>query len=228
VGLMIEAVVFDKDGVLINSDEEKYNAIKRALVHFGHDNIDGLREWYFGRVGMPGIETSEYCVRHFGLDGLDPMELYNKTEEIRRDMLDTEPAPIIESSVAFLRSLVGKVKIGVASSDFPRNIEKHMEQAGVLEYIDAITSGERNSGDVTHDKPHPEVYLVAADRLGISPERCVAIEDTALGVQAAKSAGMYVVGFKNQSSGDQDLHGAGADRVVDDLSKLDVDKLLAL
>ena len=223
---MVDAVIFDKDGVLVNSERGKYDAMRRALAVFGYDDVQGLEDWFFGRVGVPGLESSEMCIKRFALSGLQARDLYDETESIRGDMLDTEPAPIIESSISFLRSLVGRVRIGVASSDFPANIKRQMEQAGVFGYIDAITSGEKNSGHVTRDKPFPDVYIAAAEKLSVSPERCLAIEDTAPGVQAAKTAGMYCIGYINPNSGNQDL--SRADLRVSDLSMLDVDRLISL
>ena len=136
-------------------------------------------------------------------------------------MIDSEPAPVIESSVKFLKSLPrDRVKIGIASSDFPVNIEKHMSQIGTLSYVDAITSGEKGSGEVERDKPFPDIYLVTARKLGVAPEDCMGIEDTAPGIKAVKSAGMYCIGFRNPNSGKQDY--SEADLVVADLNSPEV------
>ncbi len=226
--MQLEAAILDKDGVIVNSEEGKCKALAQALGKFGHENVKGFREWFFGRVGMPGLESCEYCVSHFKIEGVEPRALYDECERIRREVISLEPAPLILPTIEFMKSVhAAGLKIGIASSDFPANIRKHMEQAGVLEYISAMTSAEKHSGDVTHDKPHPQVYLVTAQRLGVKPAYCVGVEDTAPGVQAVKAAGMYCIGYRNPLSGNQDLLGAGADMVVDDLRTVDIDKLRA-
>src|SRR3989344_658619 len=225
--MALEAVIFDKDGVLVDSEQGKCRAMERALASFGYRGIDGFNDWFFSRVGVPGLESSQMCVSRFSLS-VDPKALYDKTEEIRRGMLDTEPAPLISSSIAFLKAIHStfrNVKIGIASSDFPKNIRKHMEQAGVLEYVDAMTSGEKSSGEVTRDKPHPDVYLVTAKKLGVNPRFCIGVEDTALGIQAVKAAGMYCIAYMNPNSGRQDY--SQADKVADDLSKITLREIVS-
>jgi HAD superfamily hydrolase (TIGR01509 family) len=218
--MTLRAVIFDKDGVLIDSERGKCVAMRRALTGLGYNNIKGFEEWFFSRVGMSGLESSEYCVRYFKLDGIEPFALYDKTEEIRREMIENEPAPIIENSVAFLRKIPKGIKIGVASSDFSDNIRIQMKQAGVLERIDAMTSGEISSGEVKRDKPHPDVYLVTARKLGVEPRNCIGIEDTALGIKAVKTAGMYCIGYKNPNSGKQNY--SWADYATDNLQDVSI------
>lgn len=214
--MSLAAVIFDKDGVLVNSERGKCKAMAQALELFGHTNVMGFDEWFFSRVGTPGLESCEMCVAHFRFGDVDAKALYDEGERIRREVISKEPAPLIIEGLEFLRQAhsIG-LKIGVASSDFPDNIRKHMEQAGVLEYISAITSGEKHSGEVTRDKPHPDVYLVTARKLGVEPRACIGIEDTTPGIMAVKAAGMYCVGYRNPLSGKQDY--SGADMTTDDL-----------
>jgi len=226
----LQAVIFDKDGVLVDSELGKMKAMKEALAELGYSDINGFRDWYLGRVGVSGIESCQMCVDNFNLVKIpDSNVLYERTENIRKGMLEGDPAPLIENSIQFLRLVHERgIKIGVASSDFPENIRKHMEQAGIFDYISAITSGEKNSGQVTHDKPDPEVYLVTAKNLGVDPKYCIGIEDTTPGVQSVKAAGMYCIGYKNENSGNQDLTRAGADKVTDNLYKIGVRSLHSL
>jgi beta-phosphoglucomutase-like phosphatase (HAD superfamily) len=88
--------------------------------------------------------------------------------------------------------------------------------------FDAVVCAE----DITHSKPHPEIFLKAAERLREMPENCLVIEDSKLGVEAAKSAGMKCIGFRNPNSGNQDL--SKADVIVDDFAKLETQRLKSL
>lgn len=65
--MALKAFIFDKDGVLVDSEKGKCRAMERALESFGYSHLFGFEDWFFSRVGMPGIESSEYCVRHFKL-----------------------------------------------------------------------------------------------------------------------------------------------------------------
>src|SRR3989344_5842419 len=112
--MVLQALIFDKDGVLIDSEPGKCEAMRRALSQFGYADLDGFEEWFFGRVGMPGVESSQFCVDHFRLTGVEPRALYDKTEDIRREMIKTDPAPVIKSSTEFLKDVHAYgLKIGV-------------------------------------------------------------------------------------------------------------------
>ncbi len=197
--------------------------MEQALTSLGHTDINGFRDWYFGRVGMAGLDSCVYCVEHFGL-ALEPRVIYDLTEKIRREVISLQPAPIITTTITFMQQVFDKnIKIGVASSDFPDNIRKHLEQANALRYVKAMTSGEKHSGEVTKDKPDPEVYLVTAKKLGVEPRNCIGVEDTSPGIAAVKSAGMFCIAYKNPLSGKQDY--SAADLVADDLSLIRVSDL---
>jgi len=101
----------------------------------------------------------------------------------------------------FVKRLNGKVKLAIASSSSIASIERNMEQLGLRKYFDKVVSG------VTVDKPKPapDVFLKAAEELGVKPEECLVIEDSCNGVKAAKAAGMACIGYVNPNSGEQDL-----------------------
>jgi beta-phosphoglucomutase-like phosphatase (HAD superfamily) len=91
----------------------------------------------------------------------------------------------------------------------------------VTDYFDFVVSSE----DVAYGKPDPEIFLKAASGLNVDPDECLVIEDSKLGVEAAKKAGMKCVGYRNPHSGDQDL--SEADIVIDNFSKLNLEELLS-
>jgi beta-phosphoglucomutase-like phosphatase (HAD superfamily) len=221
----LQAIIFDKDGVIVNSEQVKCVTMEQALASLGVTNLPNFDEWFFSRVGVPGLESCERCVARYGL-ALEPQKLHETTEKARREAFAAQDVPIIESTVEFMKRVYKYgLKIGIATSDAPQNMRKHMQQAGVLDYIAAMTSGAPEAGEVTRDKPHPDVYLVAAKKLGLEPRACAAIEDTAVGVKSAKAAGMYCIAFKNPLSGNQDY--SLADMVTADLRTIDLQKLTA-
>jgi HAD superfamily hydrolase (TIGR01509 family) len=114
-----------------------------------------------------------------------------------------------------------KIKLAVASSSHKRMIEYVLKKLEIIDFFDSIVGAE----DIDRSKPDPEIFLMSAKRLNVKPEECIVVEDSKLGVEAAKKAGMKCLGYFNPSSGKQDL--SKADFVADDFCKLDIQKLLS-
>ena len=126
----------------------------------------------------------------------------------------SEPPPAIDGAVDAVRRIAAEVPVAIASSAHPDVIAAAVDAIGVRDVLGAIVS----SDEVPHGKPAPDVYLVAAERLGVEPARCLVVEDSVNGVRAGKAAGMFVVLVPNASvpppPGTDEL----ADRVVDRLA----------
>ena len=114
------------------------------------------------------------------------------------------------------------VQLAIGSSSVLPNLELTIDECGLHGRFAAIASLE----DITHGKPNPEVFLVAASKVGVPPSRAVVFEDALVGIQAAKAAGMRAIGVMT-SHDEQSLWDAGADEVVDRLTGYEVEKLLA-
>jgi beta-phosphoglucomutase-like phosphatase (HAD superfamily) len=130
-----------------------------------------------------------------------------------RDM----PPPVIAGAPEAVRRIAARLPVAIASSAHPDVIAAAIDALGLHDVLRAIVS----SDEVPHGKPEPDVYLVAAQRLGVDPARCMVVEDSINGVRAGKAAGAYVVLVPNASvppgAGASDL----ADRVIDRLADLD-------
>ena len=113
-----------------------------------------------------------------------------------------------------------KLKLGIASSSHKRLINYILRRLEIRHLFDSVIGAE----DITHSKPNPEIFLMCAKTLNANPVECLVVEDAKLGVEAAKTAEMKCLGYRNPSSGKQDL--SKADLITDDLSKLDIQKLL--
>lgn len=198
---MLKAVIFDMDGVLVDTEPLHYR-INQMIFHDMGRELP--YEYYKQFIGSTNTHMWTTIIRDYNLE-MTPDELnalvYAKKEEI----LQTEGYPEIAGVRAFVASLhAAGYRLAVASSSAPEMIEKMTEGVGVRSYFERIVSGET----VERPKPAPDVFLKAAESLNVSPEECLVIEDSHHGVCAAKAAGMACLGFANPGSGEQDLSAA--------------------
>jgi HAD superfamily hydrolase (TIGR01509 family) len=148
-------------------------------------------------------------------------EIFAVKEELLFGLLEkhTEATKGIIELLYSLKS--ANIKLGIGSSSHKRLITYVLNRLRIADLFEAIVSGE----DMVHSKPDPEIFLKAAEKLKAKPEECIVVEDSELGVQAAKKAGMKCIGYRNPNSGNQDL--SKADLVIDDFTKLKVKELLS-
>ena len=187
-----EAIVFDMDGVLADSEPVYFAAMRAVLAPLGHEVTDDHQRAIMGH----SIEaTWAYLRETFSLEGpLDGLvEAYDR-ELVQQLARITNPLPGVRELVAALRER--NVPIAVASSSLPAWIEALLGGIGLAETFDALVSATM----VAHPKPAPDIYVEAARRLGKAPERCIAIEDTPTGLTSAKAAGMLTVQVRSSST----------------------------
>jgi HAD superfamily hydrolase (TIGR01509 family) len=185
---VIEAVVFDLDGVVVDS-EQVWDDVREQLAQERggrwHDRAQA------DMMGMSSPEWSAYMHDVIGLPE-SPAEI---NDEVVRRMIERygESLPLLDGAIAAIHGLAARFTLGVASSSNRSIIELVLERAGVAGLFAAVVSSE----EVARGKPAPDVYLEAARRLGVEPERCAAIEDSSNGLRAAHAAGMRVVAVPN-------------------------------
>jgi HAD superfamily hydrolase (TIGR01509 family) len=208
---VIEAVVFDMDGVLLQS-EEVWDAVREAYVRERGGRYD--TEVQRAMMGMSSTEWSRYLHDEAGV--ADKPEGINA--EVVRRMLDAyrEQLPLLPGAVDAVRRAASHYPLGLASSSNRELIDAALEQAGLAPYFAATVSSE----EVARGKPAPDVYLEAARRLGVDPRRCAAVEDSHGGIRSAKGAGMRVIAIPNPSYPPDDDALALADVVLGSLSEL--------
>lgn len=187
---MTESVVFDMDGVLIDS-EERWDAVRRELVAAaGRPFPDEATR---AMQGMSAPEWERYLHEELGVPG--------RPEEIGRAVVDAmadgyrEDLPLLPGAVDAVTALASSFRLAVASSSNGRLITLVLELAGIDGFFDVVVSSE----EVARGKPDPDVYLEAARRLGVAPDACAAVEDSASGLRAAHAAGMAVVAVPNRA-----------------------------
>jgi HAD superfamily hydrolase (TIGR01509 family) len=186
---MVRAVVFDLDGVVVDS-EQLWDEVRAQLVTDwgGHYSEEAQR----AMMGMSSSEWSRYMHEELGLPQ-SPVEI---NEEVVRRMLERYRVelPLIDGAVEAVRDLARSFALAVASSSNRPLIDAVLELAGISACFEATVSSE----EVPRGKPSPDVYLEAARRLGVPSTDCAAVEDSASGIRAASSAGMWVVAFPNR------------------------------
>ena len=208
---MTEAVVFDMDGVLLQS-EEVWDAVREEYVRDRGGRYDA--EVQRAMMGMSSTEWSRYLHDVAGVPD-DPEEI---NAEVVRRMLAAykEHLPLIPGAVDAVRRVAAHYPLGLASSSNRELIDVALDQSGLAPYFAATVSSE----EVAHGKPAPDVYLEATRRLGVDPRHGAAIEDSHGGIRSAKAAGMRVVAIPNPTYPPDDDALAQADVVLGSLSEL--------
>jgi HAD superfamily hydrolase (TIGR01509 family) len=186
---VIEAVVFDLDGVILDT-EELWDEIREGLARerggswSNHAQAD--------MMGMSSPEWSRYMHDVVGL-AESPEEI---NREVVRRMLERyrERLPLIDGAVEAVRRIAARWRLGLASSSNREIIDGALDAAGLASLFDVTVSSE----EVGRGKPAPDVYLEAARRLGMTPGMCAAVEDSANGIRSAHAAGMRVIAIPNR------------------------------
>ncbi|MCL1844434.1 MAG: HAD family phosphatase [Defluviitaleaceae bacterium] len=195
------AVIFDMDGVLIDSQPLHYAVDIRVLKACGHPATIETVTPYTG-IGNPD-RWPKYKEDLNLSQEVD--ELIAMTEEAMRDIFSAANLPLIDGVALLIDGIKAMgIRIGVASSSPPELISLILQKTGIADKFDFIVSGE----DVSEGKPSPEIYLRAAEKAGFPPEKCVAIEDAPVGILAAKNAGITCIAYKNPGTIGQDFTNA--------------------
>jgi HAD superfamily hydrolase (TIGR01509 family) len=185
---LIEAVVFDLDGVLLDS-EQIWDEVREQLAR----ERDG--RWHDGAqramMGMSSTEWSQYMHDEIGLP--EPPEEISAEVVRRLEARYRQHLPLLDGAVEAVDRLAARWPLGIASSSNREVIDLVLDLSGLAPLFKVTVSSE----EVARGKPAPDVYLEAARRLGVAPERSAAIEDSENGIRAAKAAGMRVVAIPN-------------------------------
>jgi len=204
-------IIFDNDGVLVDSEPVINAAAIRGLSEYG---VDARPEDFLPFVGAGEDRYIGGVAEKYGLTYRPEMK--ERVQEIYYDLIEDRLKPHGGALELLDRvsSLPGKTAL--ASSSDHEKIRASLDAAGIpVDAFDLIVSGE----EVPHKKPSPDIYLETARRIGAEPSHCVVIEDAINGVQAAKAAGMVCVAVTNSFSGER-LKEAGADYIVSGLSEV--------
>jgi HAD superfamily hydrolase (TIGR01509 family) len=211
---VIEGVVFDLDGLLLDT-EQVWDEVRETLTRERggrwHDRAQS------DMMGMSSTEWSQYMHDVLGLRE-PPDELNRLVVEQMQDRY-RHRLPVVDGAVEAVRRLGARWPLGLASSSNRPLIDLALERMGVADLFRATASSE----EVDRGKPAPDVYLEVARRLGVRPENVVAIEDSTSGIRSAKAAGMRVIAIPNPHFRPPEDVLAQADLVLASLAELTPD-----
>lgn len=183
----IEAVIFDMDGVLVDAKDWHYEALNKALQHFGFEISRYDHVVTFD--GLPTRKKLEMLTRERGL----PTGLHRLIGDLKQiytmHLIYEKCRPTFAHEYALSRLKSRGLKLGLASNSVSATVRTMMKQTMLETYLDFMLSNE----DVSRAKPDPEIYLLAATKAGVPPERCLVVEDNEIGVAAARAAGAQVM-----------------------------------
>jgi HAD superfamily hydrolase (TIGR01509 family) len=198
------AVIFDCDGTLVDSEPLARLAWERALTPYGYALTDADAE---ASVGLPYPRVHAYFADRAELPDADAFWVEFSGELFT--LIDSSLV-LFDDAIEAVRVLRARgIPVAVASSSPRERLQRTLGRAGLLDTFDVVVSGD----EVEYGKPAPDMFLLAASRLGVEPGSCVVIEDSPPGVQAGVAAGMFTLAVCRVPGTEASL--AAADRVVD-------------
>jgi beta-phosphoglucomutase len=216
---MIKAVIFDMDGVLIDTVETGFRVRKSLLVRHGVDleaipDPQGEGHRAASPKNLLG-NVKDHSGVHIDHDGFAELARKHMREELQSQGISADPG-----LVAFLEDLKGRhITCAVASSSLRESIDIKLDILGIRQYFSVIVTG----SDIKEHKPHPDTYLYALEELHLVPEDCVIFEDSLTGIEAGLGAGCKVIGFTQYNPPKKPLQGVIA--TVRNWSEISYDKL---
>jgi HAD superfamily hydrolase (TIGR01509 family) len=218
-GSRIAAVIFDLDGVLLDS-ETAWVEVKKEFTEESGGHWTDRAQW--DMLGMSSTEWSRYMHDELAV----PVPPEQISSEVAERLVERyrQRLPLLPGAVQAVRSLAREWPLAVASSSNRNVIDLVIEKAGLADAFAATVSSE----EVERGKPAADVYLEAARRLGVDPESCAAIEDSGNGIRSAGAAGMVVIAVPNKDFPPDPDALALAARVLDSLRELSPDRIRGL
>ena len=213
--MAIQAVIFDVDGVLVSTDEQHYQSWKRLSDEEG---IQFTREMNRDCLGASRMQSLEVVLRNAPrrYNDAEKLELAERKNRYFLELVDgLGPDDVLPGCRELLFALKAR-GIRLAAASGSKNASHILERIGLADVFEALISGH----DITRSKPHPEVFQLAGERLGVEPARCLVVEDGQVGVEAARSAGMKALGV-----GEHELEGAVM--TVPSLTQVSLEQILA-
>ena len=190
---MFEAVIFDFDDVIVDTQRIKFHAYSKVLKRYGLEisEEEYLKEWNKTASGVKAILLKNK-------NTLDFDSFRKEGSEVYLDMLETKLKPI-DGAIDVLNKI--KIKKGLASNSKEEHVAYCIDKLKIRDKFDVIVTG----SDVSKPKPDPEIFLTAANLLGIKAENCLAVDDHVVGIKAAKTAGMVAAAIPHGYSQDQNF-----------------------
>ncbi|MFC1810647.1 HAD family hydrolase [Patescibacteria group bacterium] len=212
---MIKIIIFDLDGLLIDSQPLQYEAFNQAFSEKGYpiNEKDWHKEWIHG-----GMSPKKWVEMH-NLS-LDSEKIRARKKEIYDRLIKTK-LELKPGALSLLRLLEGNYRMAIASSSRIESIELSVDKFDLRPKFEHLIS----DVDLDKEKPHPEIFLHTAKIMKVEPEYCLVIEDSLAGLQAAKSAGMKCIICPDPYSNKDNKKFVGADVIVDRLDEISLEMI---
>lgn len=217
---MISTVIFDMDGVIVDTEPVHYFAYHQ---HFKHLNIDIPDEMYHTFTGFSTKNTYQKLKDHFNLE--EEIEaLVRSKRDFFNDAFDIkEDLELLPGVLDLIKNLhAGGIQLVLASSASNETISRVFKRFNLYPYFTHIVSGE----DFPQSKPHPAIFIEAARLSGTPAEQCVVIEDSTNGIKAANAASIYCIAYKSANTKLQEL--SIAQKIISDFNELNADVIRSI
>ncbi len=210
---MLKAVIFDMDGVIIDSEPMHARA---AILVLNELNIDVSMRYVETLIGCTMHTICSRMIKDFNIKNRSVEELIQANNQMKKALLKKEGLTAIPYVTDLIKNLYDNgMKLIIASSSSCEEIENVMDTLNIRQYFKGYVSG----STIPNPKPAPDIFLEAANLLGVAASECIVIEDSYNGVTAAKAANMTCIGYYNPNSGKQDLK--SADILVEGFDEID-------
>lgn len=209
----IKGLIFDMDGVLLDSEPLHLKAYQVLLKDFGITFTEEDNRPFLGRIDL---ELAEHLVSQHSLP-MNALQLVERKEENLTGLFTSKLEPMPGVIKVLQRAEALSIPCAVASSATLPTIQLITKRLGIARYFQTLTSGD----EVPHGKPAPDVYLLAAQRISVLPINCLVVEDSYNGVLAAKAAGMQCIAIPCSTTRHQDH--SKADKILGTLESLNLD-----
>ena len=193
----IKAVIFDMDGVLLDSESVCDRCFEQAAIE---QNIEDRKPIIEDARGMGKPSFMDFIAKTYG-DKIDTELLWNRASELFHIVEDKEGLSLLPFVKEILEYLKPNYKIALASSTRRSSVERQMKATGIWDFFDVTVCGD----DVQNTKPSPEIYQKAVKDLNLLPENCLAVEDSFNGIKSGTSAGLKVIMVPDQVKPDEQI-----------------------
>ena len=203
----MKAIIFDMDGLMIDSERLYFQSEREVARRFGKEVKD---ETLWKMMGRKPIESMQVFSEDLGLD-IPSEELVEIRDELYGEKLKNDLVPM-KGLFEMLEEFKGKLVLSIATGSPVKLLDLILDRLDIRNYFDVLQA----SDDIVNGKPDPEIYLKTIEKLGTNPEECIVLEDSSNGARAGKNAGCYTIAIPSEYTKMQDF--SFADYIAADLN----------